>query len=499
MKGKILIISDDPWLVKMLEIKLTQEDFITYSLPEGQEVLKKYHQINPDIVMLDMTMHHIDGFELYQNYRKDPGMAHIPFVFLSVKTSPSDQLESFRIGAADYICKPFEFEDLIAGLERIIQRFEGASLFNTRADLGGNLTKLKLADIIQIIEVNFKTGELVFKNPKGKQAGKAFFKNGNLMHAQMGSLKGEEAFYGLMGETEGFFEFFEIPVDVEKTIPISNMAILLNGSRLIDEASEISEYLGTNDLLSIKSREVSSTLETKIGPENIHYLFQLIEQGVPFQKILNSGMMSKLRAASALILLLKEHILEFDQCLHNPMIQMDQDLFSKIQETNMQKMSGVLEINKESSKASIHFHQGEIIHAECGMTSGKKALFRIFSQTPRNYHFSHENLSEIKSIQSPLNNLLIDAAKEMKGLRMINKKLFDSLISINWNRLNQNDNKDNREEIGQIIDLIKKHKKIKDILEASPDTDLKTFKTILELNNLNIIDIILTVQSSSSC
>jgi DNA-binding response OmpR family regulator len=491
MKGKILIVDNDPLLVKMLEIKLTQEDFITYSLHDGREVLEKIQHINPDVIVMDNMMSCIDGYELYQCLRKDPDLSFIPFVFLSAKTSLSDQLEGFRIGAADYICKPFKLEDLIAGLEKVFQRATRAKCFNTRADFSGNLTQLKLVDIIQLIEINLKTGELVIKNAKGKQVGKAFFKDGNLINAHMGLLKGEEAFYGLMDETDGVFDFFGIPVDVSQTITIPNMSVLLNGTRLIDEASAIAEFISdTNCRLSIKSRELSSALISKIGTEHINYLFHLIEQGVSFQKLLNSGMMSKPRSKSALIHLLKEHILEVQKSYTNSVIPMDQGLFLKIQETNIQKLSGILEINNGSFKALIHFQQGEIIHAECEKTSGKKALFRIFSQPVRDLNFSHESLSEIKSIQSPLKNLLIDATRERKGLEMIDKNMLNYCISINGNHLNQIDNKDNREELLQIVDLTKKHKRISDIMESSPYTDLKTFKTVLELKNLNIIDIL---------
>jgi DNA-binding response OmpR family regulator len=489
MKGKILIADDDPLLAKMLEITLTQENFITYTLPDGQEVLEKIHQINPDIIIADIMMPGMDGYELYRCLRKDPATAFIPFVFLSAKTSLSDQLEGFRMGADDFVCKPFKLEDLIVRLQRVIQRAARTRFFNTRADFSGNLTQMKLVDIIQILELNHKTGELSFKNSTGKQIGKAFFKDGNLIHSHMGLLKGEEAFYGLMGETKGYFEFFVTPVDIVQTITIPNMSVLLNGTRMIDEASGIAEFISdTNCHLNIKSKEVSSALESKVGAEHINYLFQLIEQGVSFQKMLDSEKISRYRVLSAMINLLKEDILEIQQNFTDTPVQMDNDLLLKIQEAHIKALNGVLKINNGSLKASIYFQQGEIIHAVCGTASGKKALFRILSRIAWEFNSFHESLSEIKSIQIPLENLLNDATGEMKGLKMIDKNLLKYYISINQDRLNQTHHKYNREELIQIVDLAKRHKKIEDVIEASPYTDLKTFKVILELNNLNIID-----------
>jgi DNA-binding response OmpR family regulator len=492
MKGKILIVDDDPLLVKMLEIKLTQENFVPYPLHDGQEALEKIQQIKPDVIIADIMMPRIDGYELHRRLRTDPATAFIPMVFLSAKTSLSDQLKGFRMGADDYVCKPFEFEDLLARVQKVIQRATRARFYDIRAIFSGNLRQMKIVDIIQLIELNHKTGELVFKKSKGKQIGKAFFKNGNLINSHMGLLNGEEAFYGLMEETEGYFEFFDIPIEVSQTITIPNISILLNGTRLIDEASGIAEFISDTDCrLRIKSREVSSALEAKIGEENINYLFQLVEKGVSFQKLLNSDRMSKSRAASALTHLLKEQLLEVEKIFNDPKVRMDKKLLLKIHEINLQGLSGVLQINNGLLKASIHFQQGEIIHAIHGMASGEKALFRILAQNAQELNFSNESLSEIKSIHNPLDSLLIDAIKEMQGLEMLDKNIFDIAISVNSERLNQISNKENPEELIWIVELVKKHEKIGDILEASQYTDLKTFKAILELNNLNIIDILI--------
>jgi CheY-like chemotaxis protein len=418
MKCKILIVDDDPLLLKMLEIRLTQEDYMTYSLRDNREVLEKIHQIKPDVIIADTMMPNIDGYELCRCFRKDPETAFIPFIFLSAKTSPSNQLEGFHMGAYDYICKPFDLEDLMLRVKSVIQRTGRAKIFDTRADFSGNFTQMKLVDIIQLIELNHKTGKLVFKNPKGKQLGKAFFKDGNLINAHMGSLSGEDAFYGLMGENKGYFEFFVTPVDVSQTITLPNMSVLLSGSRLIDEAS-----------------------------------------------------------------------LEVQKGFTDPKAKMDKNLFLKIQEANVRKLSGVLQIINGSLKASIHFQQGQIIHALCGMTSGKKALFRILSQTAGELNFSHDPLLEIRSIQSPVGKLLIDATREIAALKMLDKNIWESTISIKQDPLNQINPKDKHKKLIWIAELVKKHERIGDILEASQFTDLETFKAILELYNLKVIDI----------
>jgi CheY-like chemotaxis protein len=490
MKGKIFLIDNDPTLVKMFENNLSKADIVTCPVRDVHEALEKIHQTKPDVIISDTMMPGRDGYELLRYLRKDPTTAFIPFVLLSDKTSIPDQVEGFRMGVDDYVCKPFESEDFIERVQRIIQRTFKARSYNTQADFSGNLRQMKIVDIIQLIEVNHKTGELVFHSPKGKQIGKAFFQNGNLVHAHLGALSGEEAFYGLMEKTDGHFEFFEIYADTVETITIPNMSVLLNGTRLIDEASGIEKIIPDKDCqLCIKSREVSSALENKIGKENITYLFQLIEKGVSIQNMLKSDNLSRPRIASALIHLLNEEILEVNNDFTDSKVQMDKELLHKIFEANAQELSGALEIHNDSLNASIYFQNGEIIHAICGMTCGKKALFRILSQIAQELKFSFESLSDIKSIQSPLDILLIDAVREMKSLKLVNNKLLDNTISINSDRLHQITSEDKHEELIPIVELIKKHGRIGDILEASQLTDLETFKAILELKNLKVIDL----------
>ncbi len=490
MKGKILIITDDPLLVKTLEPKFTQEDFVTCLISDHCLVIEKIPQISPDIIILDITTTPADGYKLHRSLRKDPIAACIPMVFLSDRINLSDQIKGFRMGASDYICKPFDPEDFVARVKKIVRQSKRTAFFDKRADFSGHLRKLKLIDIVQLIEVNHKTGELIFKNLKGKKLGKAFFKEGNLIDAQLGVLQGEEAFYGLMAETEGYFEFFGIPVAVTETITIPNMSILLNGSHLIDEASGITELISdTTCRFFIKSKDVSPDLESKLGAENINYLFQLIEQGHPFKKLLNFGIISKPRAASVLVHLLNEHILEVQKSVTGQITLMDKNLISKIREINTQGLSGVLEINTASSTAKIHFQNGEIFHATYENASGKKALFRILSRKVVGFNFNDHLFSGPKTIKGQLDDLFFEALREIQGLKLIGNHIMGYSIFIHSDRLNRIDNQKTPEELLTILDLAKKHEKIGDILDFCQYSDLKTFKAILKLNNLNLIHI----------
>ena len=214
--------------------------------------------VDPDIVLSDIMMPEMDGYELQRRLRSEPETAAIPFIFLSAKCEPTDQLEGLRMGADDYVCKPFDFEDLVDRIERAMARVARVVSYSAKADFSGNVNQMSIADVLQIVEINHKSGELIFRNEKGKKTGKVFFQKGALVHARTATLSGEEAFYQIMGEKKGFFEFFGVPVDVPRTISTSNMSMLLNGTRLLDEAESLSELVEDGSLalnvLSLRHR-----------------------------------------------------------------------------------------------------------------------------------------------------------------------------------------------------------------------------------------------------
>lgn len=490
MKGQILIVDDDPLIIKLLEKKLTKAGFKIDSANDGQQALKKIHQFKPDIIISDIMMPHLDGYQLHRSLRQKPETAAIPFIFMSAKVAPADQLAGLRMGADEYVCKPFDFDNLIERVHDVMSRTALANPKNSLADFSGKLNRMKLADILQLIETNVKTGELVFKNQNGKTKGKAFFKNGTLIDAHTGKLSGEEAFFELMGKNSGYFEFFSTPMDIPEKITEPTISILLNGTRLIDEAQGLPEFISsTNCQLQIVSRDISPMLENKIGKENINHIFKLLEKTAFCHQILNSQVMSKPRAASALISLLKEKILEVQKGGDTSKFQMDSLLLHKIHEVSSQETTGILEMIKNALSAAIYFQNGDIVHATYNMTSGKKALFRIFSETGWNVTFEPRPLSVDKSIQNPLDKLLIEATREMEALALFDKTLLNQRVLLRTDLSDQLEFQENHDRINNIFELTKRYHYVRDILDYSPYTDLNTLKILLNLINFKIMDL----------
>jgi len=157
-KNKVLIVEDEPIIGNLLEVGLSEAGFEAEYFSSTAKALENVQRFKPDVIVSDTVMPHIDGYELRRRLRQDPETADIPFVFLSPKTEPSEQLESLRMGTDDYVYKPFKIERLIDRMMRVMERSAKARSFQAHAEFSGNLAQMNLSDIVQIVGLNQKEG-----------------------------------------------------------------------------------------------------------------------------------------------------------------------------------------------------------------------------------------------------------------------------------------------------------------------------------------------------
>jgi PleD family two-component response regulator len=117
-RKKILVVDDDSTTVKIISYFLQKEDYRVSTSLSGVDGLKKAFQESPDLIILDVMMPDLNGFQFLSIYRKDEGNAHIPIVILSSLSEEADVLKGLEIGAVDYITKPFSPQVLIAKIKK---------------------------------------------------------------------------------------------------------------------------------------------------------------------------------------------------------------------------------------------------------------------------------------------------------------------------------------------------------------------------------------------
>ena len=121
-KRKILIIEDDRDIVEMLEYHLQEAGYETVSALNGKDGIALSIKQQPDLIILDIMLPVIDGFEVCKILKQDDAVAHIPIIILSAKSQETDKIIGLELGADDYVTKPFSPRELIARTKAVLRR-----------------------------------------------------------------------------------------------------------------------------------------------------------------------------------------------------------------------------------------------------------------------------------------------------------------------------------------------------------------------------------------
>ena len=149
-KPRLLIVEDDADIANMLQIYFSGQDFGVDLAPRGSVALEKTRSNLPNLIVLDIMLPDIDGFEVCRILRTNTRTSHVPIIFLTQKDERSDKLQGLELGADDYITKPFDIEELKLRVQRAITRAEQQSLTDPRSGLpSGRLIEEQLRHIIR--------------------------------------------------------------------------------------------------------------------------------------------------------------------------------------------------------------------------------------------------------------------------------------------------------------------------------------------------------------
>lgn len=151
---KILLVDDEPDIVEFLKYNLEQQKFEVIVGHNGEEALQKLSE-KPDLIVLDIMMPKLDGFETCKRIRQNKDFENVPIVFLTAKAGEIDEIKGLELGASDYIQKPISPNKLIARVKSNLRKAEGY---------------IQKSDPIQIkygpIDINKETYEVFIENEK---------------------------------------------------------------------------------------------------------------------------------------------------------------------------------------------------------------------------------------------------------------------------------------------------------------------------------------------
>ena len=119
-KGKILVVDDEIYIVHILDFSLGIEGYEVMTALDGEQALAKVAQDRPDLIVLDIMMPKLDGYETCKALKQNPATHDIPVILLSAKGRNVDQKIGFEVGADDYITKPFSPRKLVERINAIL-------------------------------------------------------------------------------------------------------------------------------------------------------------------------------------------------------------------------------------------------------------------------------------------------------------------------------------------------------------------------------------------
>lgn len=129
-KHSILVVEDEHTLRRLLEYRLSKTYFVR-TAANGEEALEAISEMIPDLIISDIMMPRMDGFALQQSLQDDKSTRAIPFIFLTAKADDSSRMRGMRTGVDDYITKPFDIDQLLTRIERLLER---TKIFQTQLD-----------------------------------------------------------------------------------------------------------------------------------------------------------------------------------------------------------------------------------------------------------------------------------------------------------------------------------------------------------------------------
>ena len=126
MAYKILVVDDEPTIVRLMEFVLARQGHDMVVAVNGEEALQKIRTEQPDLVLLDIMMPRIDGYEVAQQLRADPATAALPIIMLSAKAQGEDIRRGVEVGVDEYVTKPFSPEHLVSVVSTHLKRLPPA-------------------------------------------------------------------------------------------------------------------------------------------------------------------------------------------------------------------------------------------------------------------------------------------------------------------------------------------------------------------------------------
>jgi len=131
-RERILVIDDEDDILDLMGYNLSREGYRVNTARTGEEAFKRIREESPDLIILDLMLPGIDGFDVCKQLKSNPRTASIPIVMLTAKTAEADQIAGLELGSDDYVSKPFSPSVLLARIKAVLRRTKSETIADKR-------------------------------------------------------------------------------------------------------------------------------------------------------------------------------------------------------------------------------------------------------------------------------------------------------------------------------------------------------------------------------
>jgi CheY-like chemotaxis protein len=257
-KDLVLMVDDELDNRVMMRYFLESWGYDVELAANGDEALKRVAARRPSLVLLDLEMPVMDGFETCHRLKDDPETENIPVIMFTGLESTANKVKGIRRGADDYVVKTVDPEEIQARIEMILRRtrrYESGPTAEREASpdavLSGSLVEKSFPEAVQLAIAYGKSGTLVLRS--GQKEGRVYLLDGMVVHAETDSLSGEDAFYELALWNYGHFGYLVGGVSPATTIQKSGTSLLMEATRRMDEWNLISSKIPSFDIVPCRT------------------------------------------------------------------------------------------------------------------------------------------------------------------------------------------------------------------------------------------------------
>jgi DNA-binding response OmpR family regulator/Tfp pilus assembly protein PilZ len=234
----VLVVDDDARYLEHAAEVMREAGFEVLTASSGFAALSLAIKHQPSLVLTDVTMPNMDGWQLLRLIRAHPSLRRTPVVFLTALSNDADRLRGYQLGVDDYVAKPFTQVELTARVERVLERAVAADEAVANG-MCGDLAKVPITSLLSLIEMEHRSG--ILRLARAGERATVYLRGGSVIRIGLAEphdrLKGSARFFHVLDFREGRFELSTAEVFGDDELGMPTSFALLEYARIEDEGA----------------------------------------------------------------------------------------------------------------------------------------------------------------------------------------------------------------------------------------------------------------------